>query len=66
MQFDFAGEMDYYMPRFFESRSRDLLAQASGPPRLLNWSTPCRVHDYWLVRSAGHSILGQLSGLSRC
>ena len=31
MQFDFSGKMDYYMPRFFESRSRDLLAQASGP-----------------------------------
>ena len=33
MQFDFSGKMDYYMPRFFETRSRDLLAQASGPPR---------------------------------
>ena len=47
MQFDFGGEMDYYMPRFFESRSRDLLVKLVDPA--LHWSTPCRVHDYWLV-----------------
>jgi hypothetical protein len=35
MQFDLTGKMDYYMPRFFETRSRDLLAQASGRRALL-------------------------------
>jgi len=26
LQFDLRSKMDYYMPRFFETRSRDLLA----------------------------------------
>jgi len=28
MQFDLSGKMHYYIPRFFETRSRDLLAQS--------------------------------------
>lgn len=31
LQFDLRDKIDYYMPRFFENRSRDPSLRASGP-----------------------------------
>jgi hypothetical protein len=58
MQFDLKGKMDYYMPRFFETRSRDLLAQASGPRALM-------VHSMQsFMLTTGWSILPVLVSLA--